>query len=54
MKPLRLLLGIILSFSLMFIALITSIEAAAYSDFSFYEKEYNKYAVTRFVRHINA
>lgn len=49
MKPLRLLLGIILSFSLMFIALITSIEAAAYSDFSFYEKEYNKYAVTRFV-----
>ena len=46
MKILRFFLGIILSFSLMFIVLVTSIEIAAYSDFSFYEKEYNKYAVT--------
>lgn len=49
MKLLRFILGIILSFSLMFIALITSIEIAAYSDFSFYEKEYKKYEVTEFV-----
>ena len=46
MKFLRFILGIISSFSLMFIALVTSIEIAAYSDFSFYEKEYTKYAVT--------
>ena len=43
MKILRFFLGIILSFSLMFIVLVTSIEIAAYSDFSFYEKEYKKY-----------
>ena len=49
MKILRFFLGIILSFSLMFIVLVTSIEIAAYSDFSFYEKEYNKYAVTNYV-----
>ena len=49
MKFLRFILGIISSFSLMFIALVTSIEIAAYSDFSFYEKEYKKYAVTAFV-----
>ena len=49
MKFLRFILGIISSFSLMFIALVTSIEIAAYSDFSFYEKEYKKYAVTTFV-----
>lgn len=46
MKFIRFLLGIFLSFSLIFIILITSIEIAAYSDFSFYEKEYKKYAVT--------
>ena len=46
MKILRFFLGIVLSFSLIFIALISSVEIAAYSDFSFYEKEYNKYAVT--------
>ena len=49
MKILRFFLGIILSFSLMFIVLITSIEIAAYSDFSFYEKEYKKYAVINYV-----
>ena len=49
MKILRFFLGIVLSFSLMFIVLVTSIEIAAYSDFSFYEKEYNKYAVTSYV-----
>ena len=49
MKLMRFFLGLIFSFSLMFIVLITSIEIAAYSDFSFYEKEYNKYAVTTFV-----
>lgn len=49
MKILRFFLGIVLSFSLMFIVLVTSIEIAAYSDFSFYEKEYNKYAVTNYV-----
>ena len=49
MKILRFFLGIILSFSLMFIVLVTSIEIAAYSDFSFYEKEYEKYAVTNYV-----
>ena len=49
MKILRFFLGIILSFSLMFIVLVTSIEIAAYSDFTFYEKEYNKYAVTNYV-----
>ena len=49
MKILRFFLGIILSFSLMFIVLVTSIEIAAYSDFSFYEKEYKKYAVTSYV-----
>ena len=46
MKILRFFSGIVLSFSLIFIALISSVEIAAYSDFSFYEKEYNKYAVT--------
>lgn len=45
MKILRFFSGIVLSFSLIFIALISSVEIAAYSDFSFYEKEYNKYAV---------
>ena len=49
MKILRFFLGIVLSFSLMFIVLVTSIEIAAYSNFSFYEKEYNKYAVTSYV-----
>ena len=49
MKILRFFLGIILSFSLIFIVLVTSIEIAAYSDFSFYEKEYKKYAVTSYV-----
>lgn len=49
MKIFRFLLGIIFSFSLMFIVLVSSIELAAYSDYSFYEKEYKKYAVTEFV-----
>ena len=49
MKILRFLLGMIFSLSLMFIVLVSSIEIAAYSDYSFYQKEYDKYAVTEFV-----
>lgn len=48
MKVFKFFLGVILSFSLMSIVLITSVEIAAYSDYSFYEKEYSKYAVTVF------
>lgn len=49
MKVIRFLLGTVFSFSLMFIVLVSSVEIAAYSDFSFYEREYKKYAITEFV-----
>ncbi|CUX48390.1 TIGR01906 family membrane protein [Clostridium sp. C105KSO13] len=38
-------LGIILSFAVIIILLISSFEAAMYTDFSFYENEYKKYNV---------
>lgn len=38
-------LGVILSFAVIVILLISSFEAAMYIDFSFYEKEYKKYNV---------
>ena len=45
MKKLQWAAGIVLSFSIIAILLITSFEIAMYSDFSIYEKEYEKYDV---------
>ena len=45
MKKLHWFLGILCSFSLIVILLISSFEAAMYADFGFYEKEYEKYDV---------
>ena len=45
MKKLQWAAGIVLSFSIIAILLITSFEIAMYSDFSVYEKEYEKYDV---------
>lgn len=39
------LLGIVASLALIFICLISSFEIGAYSDYDFYEKEYEKYGV---------
>lgn len=44
-KVVHWILGVILSFSVIIILLISSFEAAMYMDFSFYEKEYEKYNV---------
>lgn len=38
-------LGFIMTFSLIIVVLLTSFELATYSNFNFYEKEYNKYNV---------
>lgn len=46
MKPLRYFLGILFTFCLMIILLITSVEAVAYWTPGYYEKEYTKYNVT--------
>lgn len=45
MKKLHWFLGILCSFSLIVILLISSFEAAMYADFGFYEREYEKYDV---------
>lgn len=45
MKKTHWLLGIMLSFAVVLILLISSLQAAMYADFSFYEKEYEKYNV---------
>lgn len=45
MKKLQWAAGIVLSFSIIAILLITNFEIAMYSDFSVYEKEYEKYDV---------
>lgn len=45
MKKLQWVMGIILAFSVIAAALITSFEIAMYADFSVYEKEYEKYDV---------
>lgn len=45
MKKLQWAAGIILSFSIIAVLLISSFEIAMYSDFSVYEKEYKKYDV---------
>jgi len=46
MKLLQYILGILCAFSLVFILLITSVEAVAYWTPGYYEKEYTKYNVT--------
>lgn len=45
MKPIQWLLGIVQSLALILILLVTSFQAAAYGDYGFYEKEYEKYQV---------
>lgn len=45
MKKTYWLLGIIFSFAIIVVLLITSFQAALYADFDFYEKEYEKYDV---------
>lgn len=45
MKPLHWLLGIVQSLALILILLVTSFQIAAYGDYGFYEKEYEKYQV---------
>lgn len=47
MERLRWILGIVASLTLIFVMLITSFEVAAYSDFDWYQKEYEKYNVTK-------
>ena len=42
-------LGVIASVMMIFICLITGFEAAAYGDYGFYEKEYEKYQVTEYL-----
>ncbi len=44
-KVVHWILGVILSFAVIMILLISSFQAAMYMDFSFYEKEYEKYDV---------
>lgn len=44
-KVVHWILGVILSFAVIMILLISSFQAAMYMDFSFYEKEYKKYDV---------
>ncbi len=45
MKKVQWVLSILLSLSLITVLLITSFQIAAYADFNFYEKEYEKYDV---------
>ena len=45
MKVLHHLLGIVASIAMILILLISSFEIAAYSDYNWYEKEYEKYNV---------
>ena len=45
MKKVHWVLGVILSLAVILILLITSFQAAMYADFSFYEREYEKYDV---------
>ena len=45
MKKLHYFLGIVASITTIFVLLISSFELAAYSDFDWYEKEYEKYEV---------
>ncbi|PWJ50879.1 TIGR01906 family membrane protein [Faecalicatena contorta] len=44
-KVVHWILGVILSFAVIMVLLISSFQAAMYMDFSFYEKEYEKYDV---------
>jgi len=46
MKIVNQIIGIIAVFAVIFILLISSVEIAAYSDFNYYQKEYEKYQVT--------
>lgn len=50
MKYLQYLLGILCAFCLVFVLLITSVEAVTYWNPGYYEKEYTKYHVTSDVR----
>jgi len=50
MKVMQWFLGLIAAFSLIIIILIGSIEIATYADFSFYQKEYEKYNVKEDVK----
>lgn len=50
MKKIQYVLGILTAFCLVFILLITSVEAVAYWTPGYYEKEYTKYNVTARVR----
>lgn len=50
MKVIQSILGLLCAFSLIFILLITSVEAVAYWTPGYYEKEYTKYHVTDDVR----
>lgn len=45
MKKREWILGIAVAFSMLLVVLISAVEAAIYSDFNFYEKEYEKYNV---------
>ncbi|MDD3403027.1 MAG: TIGR01906 family membrane protein [Hespellia sp.] len=47
MKRFQWILGVTASIAFIFVMLITSFEIAAYSDFGWYQKEYEKYNVTR-------
>lgn len=49
MKFIQYLLGLVCTFSLIIILLITSVEAVTYWNPGFFEKEYNKYQVTETV-----
>ena len=45
MKKVQWFFGMLFSFALLLVLLISSFEFAAYGDFHFYEKEYRKYDV---------
>lgn len=46
MKKVQWIVGVVFSMSLLLVLLITSFQLAAYGDFTFYQKEYEKYDVT--------
>ena len=43
MKKVQWIVGVVFSMSLLLVLLITSFQLAAYGDFAFYQKEYEKY-----------
>ena len=45
MKAAHKLFGFLSSFAIIFILLVTAFDVACYSDFGFFEKEYEKYGV---------